>query len=51
MRRYIFEIAATAALVVAAPGVFISHSHTTAAPEAKAAVQAPGITVNVVTPV
>lgn len=51
MRRYIFEIAATAALVVAAPGFFISHGHSTAAPEAKAAVQAPGITVNVVTPV
>jgi multidrug efflux pump subunit AcrA (membrane-fusion protein) len=51
MRRYIFAIVITAALVVAAPGFFISYDHTAAALEPKFAVQPPSITVNVVRPV
>jgi RND family efflux transporter MFP subunit len=51
MRRYIFGIAITAALVVAAPGFFISYDHKAAALERKSAVQPPSLTVNVVRPV
>jgi HlyD family secretion protein len=51
MRRYIFGIAITAALVIAAPGFFISYDHTAAALEPKSAVPPPSITVNVVRPV